>query len=76
VLRRPLEPESSEWAFLFDVGAEQGVRTREQLLKELKGRRPSSLPVISPARSLAARCPRRFVGRALNVSVPLCGRRG
>ena len=31
-----VQVEQSRWSFLFDVDAEQSLRTREQLLKELE----------------------------------------
>lgn len=36
VMHCQVQIEHSDWAFLFDVDAEQGIRTREQLLKELE----------------------------------------
>jgi hypothetical protein len=36
VMHCQVQVEQSRWSFLFDVDAEQGLRTREQLLKELE----------------------------------------
>lgn len=36
VMHCQVQVEHSDWAFLFDVDAEQGIRTRGQLLKELE----------------------------------------
>lgn len=39
VMHCQVQIEQSRWSFLFDVDAEQSLRTREQLLKELEDRR-------------------------------------